>query len=121
MINTARTLKTFFSSFSIPAYTVNNVPEGQQLPYITYPLYEPEWDEQGNYYVQVWWRKHDLTRLLQTADAIISAIGDGKKFEQQGGYIVLYPSTPLIQILTDEDTDRAYINLIIRAYHMPGA
>ena len=120
MLNTAKTLKTFFSSFDLPAYTVNNVPENTQLPYITYQLVEPEWDQQANLYCQVWWRKNDLAAMLGKADAILAAIGTMKKFKQDGGYVVLYPATPLIQTLTDEDTDRAYINLIIRTYHMPG-
>lgn len=120
MLNTAKTLKTFFGGFGIPAYTVNNVPENTPLPYITYPLVEPEWDRQASFYCQVWWSKRGLSALLETAGEIISAIGQGVVIPQNGGYIAIYPETPLMQILTDEDTDRAYINLMIRAYHMPG-
>ena len=120
MLNTARTLKTFFSSFSIPAYTLESVPENTPLPYITYPLTEPEWNEQSSFYCQVWYPKNRLADLLSKADQIAAAIGVEKKFEQPGGYLVIYPSTPLIQILTDDDTQSAYINLAINAYHLPG-
>ena len=120
MINTSKTLKTFFSSFDLPAYTLESVPEEVKLPYITFPLTEPEWNEQASFYCQVWYPKKQLESLLAKADAIVAAIGTCKKFEQKGGYVVLYPSTPLIQILTDEKTQSAYINLIINAYHMPG-
>ena len=120
MLNTAKTLKTFFSSFSLPAYTLESVPENVSLPYITYPLTEPEWNEKASFYCQVWYPKKKLADLLTKADEIIAAIGTMKKFTQDGGYVVLYPSTPLIQLLNDEHTQSAYINLTINAYHMPG-
>jgi len=120
MKNTAKTLKTFFGGFSIPAYTLESVPETVELPYITYPLLEPEWNEQSSFYCQVWYPKKKLGDLLAKADEITSAIGTMKEFVQDGGYIVLYPSTPLVQILSDEKTQSAYINLSINAYHMPG-
>lgn len=120
MKKTAKTLKTFFSGFQIPAYTLQSVPDDVKLPYITYPLTEPEWNEQASFYCQVWYPKKKLEQLLAKADEIVSAIGTMKQFEQEGGYVVLYPSTPLVQILNDDYTQSAYINLIINAYHMPG-
>lgn len=121
MLNTAATLKTFYSGFGIPAYTLESVPDEVELPYITYPLTEPEWNEQASTYCQVWYPKNQLADLLAKADQITAAIGaTGIKFAQSGGYVILYPSTPLIQILTDETTQSAYINLSINAYHMPG-
>jgi hypothetical protein len=113
-------LKTFFSGFGIPAYAENSVPEEIQLPYITYPLIQPEWDEQASFYVQVWYRKNNLSALLSKADQITAAIGNGARFDFNGGIIELFTSTPKIQTLTDEDSQRAYINMIIRAYCNPG-
>ena len=121
MLNTAKTLKTFFGGFGIPAYTLESVPETVELPYLTYPLTEPEWDEQASFYCQVWYPKNKLEALLTKADQITAAIGaTGVKFEQDGGYLVIYPSTPLIQILTDDFSQSAYITLSLNAYHMPG-
>lgn len=121
MLNTAATLKTFFGGFGIPAYTLDSVPVEVTLPYITFPLTEPEWCEQANSYVQVWYPKNRLEDLLRKADQIAEAIGaTGIKFEQPGGYLVIYPGTPLIQILTDDYSQSAYLNLIINVYQMPG-
>ena len=120
MLNTAATLKTFFGGFGLPAYTLESVPENVDLPYITYPLVEPEWNEQASFYCQIWYRKNRLADLLAKADQVVAAIGTMKQFKQPGGYLVIYPSTPLIQILTDEDSQSAYIMLSINAYHMPG-
>ncbi len=120
MLRTAETLKAFFGGFSIPAYKENSVPDDVKLPYITFPLIEPEWDESASYYCQVWYKRKQVEALLMKADEIVGAIGEGIVFDQDGGYVALYPSSPLIQTLTDEDTDRAYLNLLIRAYHTPG-
>lgn len=120
MLNTAAKLKMFFGSFDLPAYTLNSVPEKVELPYITYPLIEPEWNEQASFYCQVWYPKNKLEALLTKADRIAAAIGQGKKIDMPGGYLVIYPSTPLIQILTDENSQSAYIMLTINAYHLPG-
>ena len=120
MKNTAATLKAFFSSFDLPAYTLESVPDEVTLPYISYQLVEPEWNEQINTYCQVWYPKNSLSDLLTKADQVLAAIGQMKKFTQPGGYLVIYPATPLMQILTDEETQSAYINLIVNAYHLPG-
>ena len=120
MLNTAATLKTFFGGFDLPAYTLDSVPETVELPYITYPLVEPEWDQQANCFCQIWYRKNMLADLLAKADQVMAAIGTMKKFDIPGGYIVLYPESPQMQILTDEYTQSAYIMLTINAYHMPG-
>ena len=120
MRNTAATLKTFFGGFGLPAYTLESVPDEVVLPYITYPLTEPEWDQQNSFYCQVWYPKNRLTDLLAKADEITGAIGIKRQFDQPGGYLVIYPATPLIQILTDEYSQSAYINLLINAYHLPG-
>ena len=120
MKETAKALKTFFASFNLPAYTLESVPDEVELPYITFPLKEPEWNQQDNCYCQVWYPKKRLEELLTKADQIAAAIGPGIIIPIEGGYLVLYPATPLIQILTDEHSQSAYINLLMNAYHLPG-
>lgn len=120
MINTAMTLKEFFSGFDIPAYAESSVPDEVALPYITYPLTEPSWNEQAVYHCQIWYQQKHLGELLAKADQVVGAIQEGVILKNAGSYVVMYPSEPLIQILTDEDSQRAYISLIINAYHMPG-
>ena len=120
MLNTAASLKTFFGGFDLPAYTLQSVPDEVELPYITYLLVEPEWDQQANGYCQVWYPKNRLADLLAKADEIVGEIGLMKKIEQTGGYLVIRPETPVLQIMTDEYSQSAYINLTINTYHMPG-
>ena len=120
MINTAMALKSFFGGFDLPAYAEDSIPDEINLPYITYPVTEPEWSEQTTFYCQVWFKKNHLGELLAKADEIVGAIQEGVRIEISGGYVVLHPSTPLIQVFTDEDSQRAYISLLINSYHMPG-
>ena len=59
---------------------------------------------------------------LAKADEIVAAIGEGIRLPIDGGYVVLWPETPLVQAMPPNgDVRPAYINLSINAYHMPGA
>lgn len=123
MIQTAQALYEFFSGFGIPAYAENTVPDDAQLPYITYPLKEPEWNQKTTFYAIVYYR-HQTSNYesLAKADEIAGAIGTGIVLPIRGGYLALWPETPLIQSMPpDEDVRAAYINLSINAYHTPGA
>ena len=120
MLNTAAKLKLFYSGFGLPAYTSDSVPEEVTLPYITYELTEPEWDEQASTRCQVWYPKKRLEDLLRKADEITREIGSCKKIALPGGYLVIRPSTPLVQVRSDDYSQSALILLSINAYHMPG-
>lgn len=120
MYKAAAALKTFFSGFELPAYHVSSVPEDVELPYISYSLSDPEWNQKASMYAQVWFETKSNTALIQKADQITAAIGEGKIIPFDGGYLVIWPETPLIQIMVDGDYRSAYINLSINAYHLPG-
>lgn len=121
MESTAKALYTFFSGFDLPAFSQDTVPEDQDLPFITYSLKEPEWDKKTTLYVQVWYRTYSNAIVNAKADEILSAVGTGLILPCDGGYVVLWPDSPLVQMLVDEEgTRRAYITLSINAYHMPG-
>ena len=122
MISTAAALHSFLSGFGIPAYVVNTVPDEAELPYLTYPLTEPEWNSPATFYVQVYTRnKTQNAPALRKADEIVQAIGPaGVRIPCDGGYVVLNLQNPTVQLIVDGDIRSAYINLQINAYHMPG-
>ena len=123
MIQTARALHTFFSGFGIPAYAENAVPDNAELPYITYPQREPEWNQKASFYAIVYYR-HQISNFdsLSKADEIATVIGNGIRIKIDGGLLVIWPETPLIQAMPpDGDVRAAYINLSINAYHVHGA
>ena len=120
MYRAAAELKTFFSGFGLPAYQVGSVPDDVELPYISYSISSPEWNQKTTAYVQVWDRTTSNTQIIRVADQITAAIGEGIRLPFDGGYLVIWPETPLIQIQVDGDFRYAYINLSINAYHLPG-
>lgn len=122
MISTAQALYGFFSGFGIPAYNNQLVPDDAELPYLTYPLTEPEWRAPATFYVNVYYRDKDSNyAALSKADEIAQAIGEGIRIPCADGTIAIYPQNPLIQALpTENDVRAAYINLQINVYHAAG-
>ena len=125
MYQAAVALKNFFSGFGIPAYTQDSVPEEVTLPYITYTLPAPEWNQKASLQALIWDRTKSNSRIIQLADRIAAELGDqGKKISFTGGYLVIHPETPLVQIQVDQtnpDYRYAYLNLSINSYNLPGA
>ena len=116
----AKTLKEFVGGFGLPAYATDSIPDDVELPYLTYPVVEPEWNRQASFYIQGWFKTTDFTPVLEKADQIVREIGPGIIIGMDEGSLVIYPETPLVQTLTDGDTKSFYLNLAINAYHMPG-
>lgn len=120
MFKAAQALDAFFSGFGWTACQEGTVPDDEPLPYITYSISIPEWNQKASMYVRVWDRSTSNERIIKKADQITAAIGDGVRLLFDGGYLVIWPETPLIQIQVDEDHRYAYINLSVNAYNMPG-
>lgn len=116
----AKALKSFVGGFGYPAYTVQTVPKDVTVPYLTYPLVEPEWNQKATFYIQGWFRSTSNAELTATADRILREIGTGVTLNTESGYLVIYPETPLVQMMTDGDYRSFYINLSINVYQLPG-
>lgn len=120
MKETAAKLKAFFSGFGLPAYVRQSVPDEVELPYIAYDLTEPRWDQQANMSCQVYYPKNQLEELLTTADAIMSAIGEGIQITMPDGYLMIYLATQQGQTMSDDVSQSVYISLLINSYNLPG-
>ena len=117
----AKAITEFVRGFDLPAYTVDSVPDDVSVPYLTFPLKLPEWNQKTTWYIQGWYRTTSNEELTSKADEIISAIGTGITLTTDSGYLVIYPDTPLVQLMTDGDYRSFYISLSINVYQMPGA
>ena len=117
----AKAIDTWVKTFGLPAYTVETVPKDVQVPYLVYPLNEPEWNQKASFYVQGWYRSTSNAALAEKADEIIKEIGTGITLKTDSGYIAIYPESPLVQMMTNGDYRSFYINLSINSYQMPGA
>lgn len=120
MRQTAKALYDFVSGFGLPAYATETIPDNTALPYLTFPLVDPEWNQKATFYIQGWYRTTDYTEMLEKADQIVREIATGITISMEDGYLVIYPENPQIQILVNGDVRSFYINLAINAYHMPG-
>ena len=117
----AEALNQFVGGFSLPAYNPESVPRDVTAPYLTYPLIEPEWNQKATFYIQGWYRSTSNAELTAKADEIIKAVGTGVTIPTASGYLVIYPETPLVQMMVDGDFRSFYISLSINSYQMPGA
>ena len=66
----AKALDEFVNSFNIPAYTPETVPEEVDVPYLIYPIKEPEWNQKTNWDIQGWYRSTSYAELTAKADEI---------------------------------------------------
>ena len=102
-------------------YAENDVPDDAVLPYGTAPLKDSEWDQSTTFYLQWYARTNNSAPLITKADQIAAAIGTkGALIPYEGGYLWIRAETPFCQIMIDGDIRRAYMNLSIKSYHMPG-
>lgn len=122
MYQAAAALKTFLSGFGLPAFQEDTVPKDTGLPYITYSQAVPEWNQKASMYVRVWDRSDSNEGIIRKADQITRAIGaEGIRLPlAEGGYLAIWPESPLIQTQTDGDYRYAYINLSVNVYQLPG-
>lgn len=120
MTSAAQALSDWLEQFELPVYLSNDVPDDAEAPYMTIPMNEPEWNAQATFYIQIWYRTRTNVELMSKADEIVSAIGTGVVIDCDGGHVVLWPESPLIQLIVDGDYRSAYINLSINSYTMPG-
>lgn len=117
MIDTARALYSFYSQFGMPAYTVNNIPDDAELPYVTYSYNDADWDTPMTHYAQVYMRTNSNIKLLSIADQIKDAIGTGKAIPCGDGYIVLHYENAQILVDTDDGVRSVYISMQIDCLH----
>jgi hypothetical protein len=119
MTDTATALYNFWSSFGLPAYIEEHVPDDAQLPYITYTIVKPEWKENASTQGRVWYMSNSFVPLNAKVDEISELIGDGHSIKTPHGMIVLYKDVNFVQIQPfPEDTNMrvAYLNLVLNSY-----
>ena len=118
MTNTAIALYQFFSGFGLPAYVEFSPPDDAQLPYITYQLVEPDWDDAATFFARVWYKSTSYIQINAKVDEIRAAIGEGISIPTEGGAVYLSRGTPFVQYMPMEGDDTlkvAYINLNLQA------
>lgn len=117
MTSTATALYNFFSSFGIPAYVTDNIPDNVQMPYITYDLVEPEPLSVGLLSASVWYRGTSYAEISAKVDQIKAAIGNGLSLKTSSGVIHLFREREgaFVRMMNDpnRETKRAYLSMTI--------
>lgn len=104
-MNKAQALNDFWSSFRIPAYEQNSVPDGAKFPYITY---ETSTDSIGNVLMlnaSLWYMSTSWSEISQKADEIAKYLNEQNPISKKidGGRIYITKGTPFAQRMSDED------------------
>lgn len=114
-MNKAEALHSFYSSFELPAYDENTIPENAVLPYITYQVIT---DSLGNTVylpASVWYRSTSWTAIQSKADEIAERLGYGGTIMPiDDGYLWLVKGTPFAQRMaepSDEEVRRIVLSI----------
>lgn len=79
-----KAIQKFWSKFGLPAYDEGVVPDGAQLPYLTYSAAVASFDESVSMTASLWYRSTSWAEISKKADEIDEAVG-------MGGMLVPYP------------------------------
>lgn len=107
-------IHNFWSSFGIPAYDENSVPDNAKLPYITYSLSYDSFDNNVNLTASVWDESYSWAMLTNIAHTIDNYIGNGgKMLLTNNGGVWVRKSSPFYQRASTgkDNVKRIYFNL----------
>ena len=97
-------IHNFWSSFGIPAYDENSVPDDANLPYITYSISFDGFDYAVNMTASVWYRSNLWSEVTDKAKQICNKITDGGiMLKTDNGRVWLRKSTPVYYRVGEED------------------
>lgn len=103
MTNAGKAFYQFFSSFGIPAYEENSVPDNAALPYITYTPQDTDWREPTSVSASIWYKGTGLSELFAKVDEIKKKVGEGLRIPiESGGCVWIYKDSPFAQIQAAE-------------------
>lgn len=117
MINSGKALYQFFSSFGIPAYDSETVPDDAKLPYITYTPEDSDWRETVSVSASVWYFGTDLAALFQKVDEIKNKVGEGYRVPTEDGCLWINKDNPFAQRQPTDD-DNVKVVYLLFSIHM---
>ena len=112
----AQAIYNFWSSFGIPAYEENSVPDEAQLPYITYEYISDSFGSELLLTASIWERSNSWVSINSKAETIAQRLAGGVSLPCEDGGVILWRGTPFAQSMTDDsDKEVKRILLQIRA------
>ena len=109
-MNKSQAMQKFWSSFGLPAYDQNTVPQDAQMPYITYSVSEADFGSPVILTASIWYRSQSWEEIALKSYDIAEAISSGQVLPIDGGWLWIYKGTPFAQRMADiDDTVRRII------------
>lgn len=109
-------IHSFWSSFGLPAYDENTVPDDAVMPYITYSVSTGSLEDQLSLGGSVWYRSTSWAEAARKVNQIAEFIGAGghRIMRIDDGYLYLTKGVPFSNRMSDPGDDmtrRVYINV----------
>lgn len=104
----AQALNKFWNSFDIPAYEQNSIPEGVNLPYITYETATSSLGDSIGLNASIWYRSDSWEEISKKAEEIAKYLYEVHPVSQaiDGGRMYIAKSEPFAQRMTDDNDDK---------------
>lgn len=112
----AQALHAFWSSFDLPAYDENSVPDDVQYPYITYSVAEGALEDVISPTASIFYRSTSWAGVEAKKNEIAKKIGEfgHLSIPIDDGFIYMVRGVPFAQRMSDPSDDmvkRIYINI----------
>ncbi len=109
----------FWSSFGIPAYDENSVPDDAVLPYITYSVAVDGFDRPASLMGQIWYKDTSWQTITEKSEEIARRIlNGGEMVHYDGGAVWINSGTPLAQRVNTQDATLKRIAINIEAEYI---
>lgn len=109
-------LYSFWSSFGLPAYDEQTVPDGVQMPYITYETAAGDLYQQVALTASIWYRSNSWSEITQKMENINDELGlGGKVVPFEGGALWIKRGSPFAQRVAEPNDDsvrRYFLNIV---------
>ncbi len=112
MMNKEQAIHDFWKSFGLPAYDESDVPDGAELPYITYSVATSSLGNVVSMTASLWYYSNSWKDITLKKDEISEAIGiGGKVIDIDNGYVWIQRGSAFAQRVSDPNRE-------IRRYYL---
>lgn len=110
-----QTLHAFWSGFGLKAYDENSVPDGTELPYITYEASSSDFGNSVLQNASLWYRSSSWAAITAKAEEIAGFITrGGRMLKYDGGALWIQKQNPWAQRMSEPSDDM--IRRIVLSY-----
>lgn len=120
-MNKEQALHKFWSSFEIPAYDVNTVPDKATYPRITYNVSVNGFGEQTALFGSIWSKSTSWEEITNIANKVANRLAEGgQNVRYDNGMIWIKRGSPFMQRMGDPDDTIRRIVINIEVEYLEG-